>query len=250
MQFEKTFCCLCCASAPLSVDVRAPVSGYCAGQTIPIEIDVDNKSNVQLHLVKVYLRKVVTFRATMPQSSTKKTKHVIVETKEGPAPANTTKHWSLKLEIPSLPPSNLVNCSIIDLDYDLKVECVVSGVHLNLSDKKYITIGTVPLVEGAVPPAAVNGQPVVAPYGDPGQPVAQPTSPVQPPQPILPVQPPQPFLPSPTPSAPNYPMPPAGGEAPGGWVMPAPVPSPYPHPAGSGPAPAQPFPQSLYPTLG
>lgn len=58
MQMEKTFCCLFCASAPLSVDVQAPVSGYCPGQVIPIEVDVENKSNVQLHLVKIFLRKV------------------------------------------------------------------------------------------------------------------------------------------------------------------------------------------------
>lgn len=55
---EKTFCCLFCASPPLTVDVRAPVSGYCPGQKIPITIDIENKSNVQLHLVKIFLRKV------------------------------------------------------------------------------------------------------------------------------------------------------------------------------------------------
>lgn len=58
MQMEKTFCCFCCTSLPLSVDVRAPVSGYCPGQVIPIQVDVDNKSNVQLNLVKIFLRKV------------------------------------------------------------------------------------------------------------------------------------------------------------------------------------------------
>lgn len=61
VQMEKTFCCFCCASPPLSVDVRAPVSGYCPGQVIPLTIDVENKSNVQVHLVKIFLRKVVCF---------------------------------------------------------------------------------------------------------------------------------------------------------------------------------------------
>lgn len=40
---------------------------------------------------------------------------------EGPAPAGTTKRWNLQMEVPPIPPSNLVNCSIIDLDYDFKV---------------------------------------------------------------------------------------------------------------------------------
>lgn len=66
---EKTFCCFCCASPPLCVDVRAPVSGYCPGQVIPITIDIENKSNVQLHLVKIFLRKVCILRK---QKNTKK----------------------------------------------------------------------------------------------------------------------------------------------------------------------------------
>ncbi|KAJ2949368.1 hypothetical protein O0L34_g15281 [Tuta absoluta] len=192
MQMEKTFCCFCCASAPLSVDVRAPVSGYCPGQSIPITVDVENKSNVQLHLVKAMLRKVVTYRATSP-AQTKKTKDIVHTIQEGPAPAGACKRWSMALEVPPVPPSNLVNCSLIDLDYDLKIECVVSGMHMNLHDKKYVTIGTVPLVGGA--------------------PTATPPSPSQPA--VLPVQP----------SAP-----PAGDAgAPGGWVAPGSPPGQPPY---------------------
>ncbi|CAH0399343.1 unnamed protein product [Chilo suppressalis] len=218
IQLEKTFCCFCCASPPMSVDVRAPVSGYCPGQTIPITVDIENKSNVQLHLVKIFLRKVVTYRATSPSTVTKKSKAVILTVQEGPAPASTTKHWNLTLEIPPIPPSNLVNCNIIDLDYDLKVECVVSGMHMNMKGKRYVTIGTVPLVglPGAGPASAgpMSTGPASTQGGD---------SPA-----VLPVTPgyPQPSAPS----APN------GEGAPGGWVMP-------------GAAPAQPPHQSLYPTL-
>ncbi|XP_060804666.1 arrestin domain-containing protein 17 [Amyelois transitella] len=208
IQMEKTFCCFCCASPPLSVDVLAPVSGYCPGQVIPITVNIENKSNVQVHLVKIFLRKVVTYRAS--SGASKKTKDIILTVQEGPAPAGSTKHWNLNMEIPPIPPSNLVNCNIIDLDYDFKVECVVSGMHINLKDKKYITIGTVPLV------------------GMPGQGVpAQPSGQYSPGQPaVLPVGPGQPALPS-APPAPN-----GGGEPTQGWVM-----------------PGQPPYQGLYPTL-
>ncbi|XP_053611866.1 arrestin domain-containing protein 3 [Plodia interpunctella] len=189
IQMEKTFCCFCCASPPLSVDVLAPVSGYCPGQVIPITVDIENKSNVQVHLVKVFLRKVVTYRAS---SATKKTKDIILTIQEGPAPAGSTKHWNLNMEIPPIPPSNLVNCNIIDLDYDLKVECVVSGMHINLKDKKYITIGTVPLM------GIASGTP--AKQDSPGQPA------------VLPVPPS-------APSAPGEPSP--------GWVNPSAPPPPY-----------------------
>ncbi|CAK1542140.1 unnamed protein product [Leptosia nina] len=208
-QMEKTFCCFCCASPPLSVDVRAPVSGYCPGQVIPLTIDIENKSNVQLHLIKVFLRKVVTYRATSPTTATKKSKDIVLTIQEGPAPAGCTKHINLNMEVPPIPPSNLVNCSIIDLDYDLKVECVVSGMHFNLKDKKYITIGTVPLVGVGATPSA----------------------------PIMPDTPNQPAVLPVSPGEPAQPGPGSGGEVgPGGWVVP-------------GTAPAQPPYQSLYPTL-
>ncbi|CAH2216840.1 jg4304 [Pararge aegeria aegeria] len=173
-QMEKTFCCFCCASPPLSVDVRAPVSGYCPGQVIPLAIDIENKSNVQLHLVKIFLRKVVTYRATTPTTAIK---------------------------------------NIIDLDYDIKVECAVSGMHLNLKDRKYITIGTVPLVGmiGQAPPT-------------PSAPI-EPSSPSQPA--VLPVAPGQPLQPG---------MVSGGDTMPGGWVAPG------------APQPQAPY-QTLYPTL-
>ncbi|VVC95248.1 unnamed protein product [Leptidea sinapis] len=210
-QMEKTFCCFCCASLPLSVDVRAPVSGYCPGQVIPLTVDIENKSNVQLHLVKVFLRKVVTYRTTSPSTAIKKCKDIIVTIQEGPVPAGITKQYLMNIEVPPMPPSNLVNCSIIDLDYDLKVVCAVSGMHLNLKDRKYVTIGTVPLVgmagqtPSAPPLTSGDNSPAVLPVG-PGQP-AQPMAPTG-----------------------------SGEVPPGGWVVP-------------GSVPAQPPFQSLYPSL-
>ncbi|XP_068622515.1 arrestin domain-containing protein 17 [Battus philenor] len=214
MQMEKTFCCFCCTSLPLSVDVRAPVSGYCPGQVIPIQIDVENKSNVELTLVKLFLRKIVTYRATSPSTAIKKTKDVILTIQQGPVQPGGTNHWNLTLEIPPMPPSNLVNCNIIDLDYDLKAECEVPFMHFNMKDKKYITIGTVPLI-------GLSGQNV------PTAPLSHDVLDNQPA--VLPVSPGQPVQP-------NVPSAPGGDAAPGGWVVP-------------GTAPGQPPYQSLYPTL-
>ncbi|XP_072938001.1 arrestin domain-containing protein 17 [Epargyreus clarus] len=213
IQMEKTFCCFCCASPPLSVDVRAPVSGYCPGQVIPFTIDIENKSNVDVELIKIFLRKVVNYRATSPSTVTKKEKEIVLTVQQGPAAGGTTKHWNLSMEVPPIPPSNLVNCNIIDLDYDIKVQCVVSGMHMGMKDRKYVNIGTVPLM-------GLPGQ--VAPSAPP----SKPTTPSQPA--VLPVGPGQPVLPNNVPSGP--------GDVPGGWVVP-------------GTAPAQPPYQSLYPTL-
>lgn len=61
------------------------------------------------------------YRATSPTTVTKKEKEIVLTVQQGPAPGGTTKHWNLSMEVPPIPPSNLVNCNIIDLDYDIKV---------------------------------------------------------------------------------------------------------------------------------
>uniref|UniRef100_A0A1A9VGU8 Arrestin_N domain-containing protein n=1 Tax=Glossina austeni TaxID=7395 RepID=A0A1A9VGU8_GLOAU len=58
--------------------------------------------------------------------------------------AKESRTFTQELEIPTLPPRNLVNCIIIGLNYDLHMECYVSEPHPNLS-------GDIPLMLGASP---------------------------------------------------------------------------------------------------
>lgn len=65
-----------------------------------------------------------------------------------------------------------MNCQIIDLDYDLKVEADVSGAHKNLEGSIPITLGTIPLVQ--------PNQQYNAPITDPSMLPTQPVSPASP----------------------------------------------------------------------
>jgi len=58
---------------------------------------------------------------TSPNKSTKKDNITIGELVLGSVESHGTSNWTQVLKVPPLPPSNLNNCSIIDLDYDLKV---------------------------------------------------------------------------------------------------------------------------------
>lgn len=49
LNLEKSFCCFCCKSGPLSLIVQLPVTGYVSGQTIPILAECDNASNVKVN---------------------------------------------------------------------------------------------------------------------------------------------------------------------------------------------------------
>lgn len=105
----------------MSAIIALPVTGFVPGETIPITAEVDNGSNVNVNRLKLILRKNVVFKTNQPRRDIKNEKTVIAEWSEGPVNKNNSKTWTPVITIPPLPPSNLVNCGIIDLDYELKV---------------------------------------------------------------------------------------------------------------------------------
>ncbi|XP_032663974.1 arrestin domain-containing protein 17 isoform X2 [Odontomachus brunneus] len=153
-EMSKTFCCLCCGSPPLTVNFSLPVRGYVPGQSMPIKINVENQSSIVVNTIKLVLSKVVTFRATTPHSDSRTEEIVVTEVSKGPVEGGGSADYEQRLDIPALPPSNLANCGIIDLEYNLKVEACVEGwYHRNLSDNTLIFVGTVPLAVYHTPSA-------------------------------------------------------------------------------------------------
>jgi hypothetical protein len=158
LEKNKTFCCLCCASMPLSVNISIPVRGYVPGQTIPIKVNVENQSGVEVDKVKLLLQKIVTYTATTPRSEKKVIESTVAEVSKGPVGGNETTSYEQSLDIPPLPPSSLRNCGIIDLEYKLKFTACVSGAfRKNLSGSTEIFIGTVPLSNYQIPQPSTQG---------------------------------------------------------------------------------------------
>ncbi|KAG8291479.1 hypothetical protein J6590_059650 [Homalodisca vitripennis] len=56
-QVEKTFCCMWCRSGPLTMVLNLPQAGYVPGQNIPVILEVDNASNVDVDNVVIKLQK-------------------------------------------------------------------------------------------------------------------------------------------------------------------------------------------------
>jgi len=71
---------------------------------------------------------IVTFHATTPSTDTKTEEIVITEISKGPVEAGGIADYEQHLDIPPLPPSN-----IIDLEYNLKVEACVEGWLMSFS---------------------------------------------------------------------------------------------------------------------
>ncbi|XP_053657586.1 arrestin domain-containing protein 3-like [Anopheles marshallii] len=186
LELEKTFCCFCCASGPLNVIVHVPVTGFVSGQSVPVTIECDNASNVRVDNITINLRKLLAFHVHTPRRETKRKKELVTSISMGPIEAGNSQTWQQFITIPPLPPSNLVNCGIIDVDYDIKVIAEASGMHADLDGNIPIVLGTVPL-ESFQPPPPYTDNPqmqavdIIATETDPSMLPTQPVSPASPP---------------------------------------------------------------------
>ncbi|KAK3910464.1 Arrestin domain-containing protein 3 [Frankliniella fusca] len=142
---SKHFCCLWCKSGPLTMSVRAPNGGYVPGQTILLQIQIDNASTTAVRNIRGTINQVVRWQATTKTKATEKRMVDLVFDKE--VKAHDSRVFSQVITVPPVPPSHLNNCSIIDLEYLLTVTARVGGAHVDLEIKAPILIGTFPLME-------------------------------------------------------------------------------------------------------
>ncbi|KAJ4443541.1 hypothetical protein ANN_05214 [Periplaneta americana] len=250
---SKHFCCCCCKSGPLTLVTVIPARGFVPGQSIPLTVEVDNASNVNIYEVVCELQKVsmlviilftfemgrtcstygesrnayrvlvgrpegkrplgkprrrwednikmdlrevryddrdwinlaqdrdqwwayvraamnlriVTYHSTSPQRKIKKD-HVDVcrMNLDGSVAEGDSKTWAAKMNIPALPPSGLLKCSIIDIEYVLKVKAKPEGPHMDLKNNIPVILGTIPLWQAPAAPAGMpfpNMPPPTAP---------------------------------------------------------------------------------------
>ena len=133
----------------MKVNVKTRVSGFVPGETIEFTVNYNNNSpRVDITRMKLKLQKVcfinaiafynflnyinynfqnLVFYASSPLPDKKYSTEIIKKTKcSGPFP----KHGEalLKIEVPSLPPSRLDNCSLIHINYKLIFTIYVSGM--------------------------------------------------------------------------------------------------------------------------
>ncbi|XP_075210392.1 arrestin domain-containing protein 3-like [Lycorma delicatula] len=174
-ELEKSFCCCWCKSGPLQLVIAMPYAGFVPGQSIPLTIEVDNASNVEVSNVIVELNKILKWKAREPKTLEKMESVELSKlTLEG-VEANGSKSWTQMLPIPNMPPLNLDQCTIINCNFILKVTAAVGGCHSNLSGEVPVFIGTVPIYQPSVgqqqpspipvPPTAPEAPPPTAPIG-------------------------------------------------------------------------------------
>ncbi|XP_015524636.1 arrestin domain-containing protein 17 [Neodiprion lecontei] len=143
---QKSFCCFCMGKGNLSAIISIPSSGFVPGQIIPVTVECENNSTVEVEQIQVSLRQKLRFEASSPYHRSKKVGSSVIKSQFNEPFANKSEEpVILPLKVPALPPSNLEFCGIIDLDYVLRVTMSFSGVHCDIDEDFPILIGTVPL---------------------------------------------------------------------------------------------------------
>jgi hypothetical protein len=67
----------------------------------------------------------VTFHVATPRADSKTEEVMVSKVSKGPIEAGQVADYEQYLDIPPTAPSNLANCGIIDLEYNLKVEAYI-----------------------------------------------------------------------------------------------------------------------------
>ena len=148
LQVEKTLCCLCCASGPISLTARVPRTGFCIVQdSIPFEVDIENGSNRQIRQLVAQLQKQVVYTAQGHRQYSIKT---VAGVASDPIEPHSSRSWQPPpLPVPATEPT-IASYSIIQVNYYLKIKASISGA-INPHVDFVLFLGNVPLsgVEGA-----------------------------------------------------------------------------------------------------
>ncbi|CAH0588224.1 unnamed protein product [Chrysodeixis includens] len=146
LEFEELHGCGCfCNPDPVTVRIRLPLSGYCPGQTIPVAVEVQNESNVEITKMKFQLVTKELYRSIHPASEYVLPERVLVTSKSGPVMGHTKRNFTHNLSVPDFIAPYLENCTIIDVGYFFRITIKFSGCAEDLDDEAELCIGLIPV---------------------------------------------------------------------------------------------------------
>ncbi|XP_069137507.1 arrestin domain-containing protein 3-like [Argopecten irradians] len=141
---EMSLCCLCCKSGPICASLILDNVGFVPGETIPIRAEVVNHSNRKIADMTASLNMIVKYYAVKKVRSHT---NIIasISQKEFVSKGKMVTWYGDSLKIPSVPPSFVPGCHIIDISYVLELLVNPAGPSFNLPVKIEVIIGSKPL---------------------------------------------------------------------------------------------------------
>lgn len=146
MEAMKTFCCTFCRTRPIFLVASIPMGGFVPGQAITVSVEVNNESRVDIEDVKVSLKKIIRYSAQAPSAMTKEEVINEVEIHSGGIKRRSKENFKQYLFIPAVPPTNTNSCRVLNVSYEVRAKCIVSGSSQGPTVRLPIIIGTVPII--------------------------------------------------------------------------------------------------------
>ncbi|XP_076380554.1 arrestin domain-containing protein 2-like isoform X2 [Megalopta genalis] len=158
-EIQKNFSCCCFGLGSMNTSIRVPSSGYVPDQMISASVNYKNASSeVGITKIELKLERVLKLRATTKT----KTEYFKIISSSYTGPFTPERVITLEIRVPPILPSHQPFCSIINLDYYLKVVVYFTGTHLRLQRRYPLLIGTIPLY--CAPSASATQQMNAMPY--------------------------------------------------------------------------------------
>lgn len=125
------------------MEVTIPKTGYVPGESIPVQINIQNESSARVKEICIKLALKVHCKLRYSKRSTEE-KISLTKVK-----TNNRKESSFNIHeiisIPATPPTLTDLCKIIQLTYSVRVEVKLVGAHTSQEIKLPIVIGVIPL---------------------------------------------------------------------------------------------------------
>ncbi|XP_031621629.1 uncharacterized protein LOC116339736 [Contarinia nasturtii] len=135
----------CCASSPLFMIATVPVSGYCSGQMVNVDLELTNTSNENISAFVVQIVREVKFFTYENSAKHKIERDAIAEVETRGCYAQQKQAYTVNILVPPTPPSDCVTSKIVHVKYHLRIEGMTGRCHLNPTISIPITIGSYPI---------------------------------------------------------------------------------------------------------
>lgn len=147
---SKTFCWffICClGTAPLVMSASIPYTGFVPGQKIPISIEMNNQSHVDVRSTKITLKGLHTFHFDYPSTCKQTEKYRLDYKLASGVKSGKSIKLDESLKVPEmLNPSNDAHCKVFQITYVIKVAAIVDEPHQSPFIHIPITVGSFPLL--------------------------------------------------------------------------------------------------------
>ncbi|KAK6186167.1 hypothetical protein SNE40_008259 [Patella caerulea] len=147
---------MCCASPGLyKVNFQLEKTGFVPGEQIKFKLDIDNRTSLISEGITLTLRQIIKYkcflngRVTVAENTLiqTKTNNIELYNKQIVIPSRQKKHLETSARLPSLPPSKLPGCDIIDISYN-----IVLNISIHIEEmiiERQILVGTIPVRDDA-----------------------------------------------------------------------------------------------------